>query len=217
MQRRYFDAVTGQAVYFGFVEEGAEAGIATLRIRVVNRKITECEAIVGRKIDGTFNAAGLLAQPPPEENKTGATRDQLLKAAASYFEGLANSDGSPVIHHQGCYRIENGLLLTGRPIRDAKPDANGETPKTDCATLNIFKATINGVSHRRYPIIDEQAGMVLGLGILERPPGAKRPDGSVYPRNLLSEYFLIDGNRIRGIYAAMHYMTPDVADAPGWR
>ena len=49
------------------------------------------------------------------------------------------------------------------------------------------------------------------------PPGAKRPDGTIYARNLLSEYFLIDGDKIRGIYAAMHYMTPDIADAPGWQ
>lgn len=217
VQRRYLDAVNGQAAYFGLIEEGAEVGIATLRIRVVNMKITEGETIVARKIDGTFSVDGLLAHPPPEENKTPVSREALLKAAGSYFEGLATSDGSGVLHHKGCYRIENGVLLTGRPVRDAKPDANGEIPATECATLNFFKATINGVSHRRFPVIDEQAGVVLGMGILERPPGAKRPDGSIYPRNLLSEYFLIDDNRIRGIYAAMHYMTPDVAGAPGWQ
>ena len=217
IQRRYLDPVTGQAVYFGLIEEGAEVGIATLRIRVVNHKITEGETVIGRKIDGTFSADGLLSHPPPEENKTAVSRDALLKAAGSYFEGLANNDGSAVLHHKGCYRIENGVLLTGRPVRDAKPDANGEFPATECATLNFFKATINGVSHRRFPVIDEQAGVVLGMGILERPPGAKRPDGSLYPRNLLSEYFLIDDNRIRGIYAAMHYMTPDVPGAPGWK
>ena len=188
VQRRYLDPVTGQAAYFGFVEEGDGLSIATLRIRVVDKKVVEGETIVGRKIDGTFNADGLLAQPPSETPAAKASRETLQKAAASYFEGLANSDGSVVLHHNGCYRIENGLLLTGRPIRDAKPDANGE-----------------------------MAGVVLGMGILERPPGAKRPDGSIYPRNLLSEYFLIDGNQIRGIYAAMHYMTPDVADAPGWK
>ena len=122
-----------------------------------------------------------------------------------------------VLHHSGCYRIENGLLLTGRPIRDAKPDANGEIPKADCATPGMFKSTINGVSHRRFAVIDEEVGVVLGMGILERPPGAKRQDGSIYPRNLLSECVLNDGDQIRGIYAAMHYMTPDVADAPGWK
>jgi hypothetical protein len=217
VQRRYFDPASGQAAYFGFVEEGAETGIATVRIRVVEGKITEGETIVGRKIDGTFSPEGLLAQPPPEKALgVQGSREVLLKAAATYFEGLANSDGSSVVHQKGCYRIENGLALTGRPIRDAKPDSTGEVPKTDCATLGGFKATISGVSHRRFPLIDQQAGVVLGMGILERPPGAKRPDGSIYPRNLLTEYFVMEDGQIRGIYAAMHYMTPDLPDAPGW-
>jgi len=41
MQRRYLDAVSGQAAYYGIVHEGAEAAIVTVRIRVENRKLTE--------------------------------------------------------------------------------------------------------------------------------------------------------------------------------
>src|SRR5215475_3774291 len=40
VQRRYMDAVSGQAAYFGIVEEGSASAIVTARVRVENRKIT---------------------------------------------------------------------------------------------------------------------------------------------------------------------------------
>src|SRR6185503_9378115 len=66
VQRRYVDAVSGQAVYFGIIEEGQDSGIATLRIKVVNRQVTEGELVIGRRANGIFSAEGLAAAPPPE-------------------------------------------------------------------------------------------------------------------------------------------------------
>src|SRR4051812_14875062 len=43
VQRRYLDAVSGQAGYYGIVEEGGGSAIVTVRVRVQNRKITEAE------------------------------------------------------------------------------------------------------------------------------------------------------------------------------
>ena len=39
-QRRYFDAVTGQAAYYGTVEEGSNTAIVTIRVRVDARDMT---------------------------------------------------------------------------------------------------------------------------------------------------------------------------------
>lgn len=215
IQRRYFDPVNGQAAYFGVIEEGDASGIATLRIRVVGKNITEGELVIGRKIDGTFDVNGLIAKPPPSKGAP-ASREELVAAAQSYFDGLDHHDGSGVIAHKGCYRVENGVLLTGRPIPGQAAGADGQVPLSDCATLEMFKATISGVVHRRFPVVDEEAGVVLGMGIFNRPPGAKRPDGTPFPRNLLTEFFVLEDHRIRAIYAAMHYMTPDNPNAPGW-
>jgi len=33
---------------------------------------------------------------------------------------------------------------------------------------------------------------------------------------LLTELFVVQNGRIRGIYAAMHYLSPENPDAPGW-
>ena len=38
VQRRYFDAVSGQAGYFGLIEESGNPAIVTLRLKVENRK-----------------------------------------------------------------------------------------------------------------------------------------------------------------------------------
>src|SRR4026207_563047 len=43
VQRRFFDATTGQAAYDGTVEEGSSTAIVTLRVRVENKQLTEAE------------------------------------------------------------------------------------------------------------------------------------------------------------------------------
>jgi hypothetical protein len=229
IQRRYLDAVSGQAVYFGDIEEGSSTGIATLRIRVVNRKITEGELVMGRPGEGILSIDGLTAHPPPIgapaakiAKNARSTREGMAAAANSYFDGLQSHDGTHVLAHKGCVRIENGVTTGGKPV-DAPgaptPAAvKGAPPvSADCAaSMEGFKATIAAIDHRRFPVIDEQAGVVLGMVIFNRPPGAKRSDGTPFPRNLLTEIFAVENNRIRGIYAAMHYMVPDLPDAPGW-
>src|SRR5205823_2372436 len=76
IQRRFLDAVTGQAGYFGIIEESGKAAIVTLRLRIEDRKISEAEWIVGRRGDlgsnGTVPAGAiggvdwdnLIAHPP---------------------------------------------------------------------------------------------------------------------------------------------------------
>src|SRR5262245_17970065 len=43
MQRRYFDPTTGQAAFFGLVEENGTPAVFTVRVKVENAKITEAE------------------------------------------------------------------------------------------------------------------------------------------------------------------------------
>ena len=56
VQRRYLDAVSGQAGYFGIIEEGGGPAIATLRLKVESRKITEAERVIARRGDSGLNA-----------------------------------------------------------------------------------------------------------------------------------------------------------------
>ena len=212
VQRRYLDPVTGQAAYFGLIEEGAETGIATLRIKVADGRIAEGELVIGRAANGIFNADGLIAAPPRERSgpRERTPREQMIKSANSYFDGLQSKDGSVIAAMPGCVRIENGVTMTG-----VGRGRGGAVDRGDCANMTSM-AQIADVVHRRFPVVDEEAGVVVGMGVFDRPPGAKRADGTLWPRNLLTEVFTIDNGRITAIHAAMHYMTPDVPTAPGW-
>jgi hypothetical protein len=216
IQRTYLDPVNEQAGYFGTIEDAAGPAIVSLRVKVEDRKITEAEWVLSRKGDpglgpqggGQANAAYndteyLIAHPPAERVIPKAerlSRADLIAITNSYFDGLSAHDGTLIIAHPGCVRIENGTLTTQRPIQ-----AGGAT---DC-TSNGAMANIFAVTARRYPIVDEEAGVVLGLGLFERKPGV------AMRRNLLSEWFFIEQGKIRSIYAAMYYPEQE-AMAPNW-
>ena len=216
LQLRYFDAESGQAGYFGTLEEMTGLAIVTLRLKVEDRKITEAEWVLSRKGDpglgplggGQANAAYndvdyLLAHAPGERvaPKAGrVSRADLIAIANSYFDGLSAHDGKLIIAYPGCVRIENGALTTQRSL-----PAGGES---DCTSEGAM-ANIFAVTARRYPIVDEEAGVVLGLGLFERKPGV------AMRRNLLAEWFYIEQGKIRSIYAAMYYPDQE-AMVPNW-
>ncbi len=216
LQRLYFDADSGQAGFFGIIDESNGSVIATLRLKVEERKITEAEWVLSRKgdpgmgtqggveADAAFHNSDFLLEHPPAERIVAKgkrlSRSDLIAIANSYFDGLSAHDGTLMIAHPGCVRIENGVLTTQRPS-----PAGGST---DCTSSGAM-ANIFAVTARRYPIVDEEAGVVLGLVIFERKPGLPMR------RNLLSEWFYIEQGKIRSIYASMFYLEQELL-APNW-
>src|SRR5580658_6824073 len=110
-QRRYLDPVSGQAGYFGTVDESGEPAIVTVRVRVENRKITEAEWFLAHKGDPGLNgpqAAGqpagnffgpdnLITNAPPDKplpKEARISRDALIAITNSYFDGIVSHDGS---------------------------------------------------------------------------------------------------------------------------
>jgi hypothetical protein len=228
IQRRYLDPVSGQAAFFGVVQEGNGSAIVTVRIKVDDRKITEAEWYLARNGDPGLNgpaAAGqpagnffdpdnLAANPPPERivpKAQRASREALMAITNSYFDGITTHDGSIIMAHPGCTRVENGNTVTGRsggPGAAKGGAAKGGGAPSDC-TSNLATINIQNVAARRYPVIDEEAQVVLALAIFIRRPGTPTR------RNVFSEWFVIDENKIRSIYSAMYYPSPE-APAPNW-
>jgi hypothetical protein len=57
----------------------------------------------------------------------------------------------------------------------------------------------------------------MGTAIFNRPPGgAKRADGTFWPRLLLTEFFPVEQGRFTAVYAAMFYLPPEAVDS-GWQ
>jgi len=218
IQRRYADPVNGSAGYFGTLEEGGNTVIATLRLKIMDRKIAEAEWIIARQDNGgpapgrggLMSPEGLASSPPPVEpisKSARSSREAMIAAANSYFDGLQAHNGSLVLAHPGCVRIENGVTVTGRGGGRGGASVPGAV-SGDC-TSNFEAMSMIAVTARRYPVVDEEAGFVLGMVVFIRPPA------SPLRRNLLSEWFRIEDNKIRGIYAAMYYADP-TTPLPNW-
>jgi hypothetical protein len=220
VQHRYMDPASGQAGYFGTVEESGDQAIVTVRVKVLNRKIAEAEWFIAHKGDPGLNGPQIPGQPagnffdpenlavnaPPDKplaKDARASRETLIAVTNSYFDGITTHDGSIIMAHPGCTRVENGNTVTGRPGRG---DPTG--PPSDC-TSNLATINVQNVAARRYPVVDEEAGVVLALGVFLRKPGTPTR------RNAFSEWFAIENNKIRSIYSAMFYPSPE-APVPNW-
>jgi len=119
------------------------------------------------------------------------TNDETLFAARSNWLRLENGFGTG--------RAPGGALI-GKP--GVYPGKKPEDPA-------ISMPALSNVAARRYPIVDEEAGVVLALVVFQRPPGFPMA------RNLLSEWFTLENGKITGIYAVMHFLAP-TTPAPNW-
>jgi hypothetical protein len=233
VQRRYLDPVSGQAAYYGTVEEGGATAIVTVRVRVENKQLTEAEWYLARADDpglngprqpgrppaNLHNPAYLAQNPPPDRvvpRNARSDRAALIRIVDSYFDAITSHDGSVALTHPGCGRVENGSptpagrFLPPLPRAGAAPAAppSAAAANNDCVSgLKNFSAQL--VAARRFPIVDEEAQAVLAMAVFIRRPG------SPTPRNAFSEWFFIDGGKIRTIYTAMFYPTPELS-VPNW-
>ena len=211
VQRRYVDPVSGQAAYYGIIEETqGKLAIVTARLRIDNREITEAEWFIARDGDpglpganppNVWNPVSLTATPPPERvlpaNKR-LPRDTMIAIVDSYFDGITSHDGTVVRAHPGCNRYENGTKVTGN--RGGKDD--------DCVS-GLGGFDLANVGGRRVSLVDDEQGVVLGMAVFIRKPG------SIRPRNAFSEWFWIEDGKIRNIWTAMYYPGPE-RPVPNW-
>lgn len=228
LRRHFIDPVTGAAGFYGTLLEGDNGMIVTVRLQTEDRLVTEAEWYIARTIDPTAPApgpglphmvsvAGAEATPPPAvplARDHRVPRRVMIAAANAYFDSLQTADESLMPAVPLWTRLENGFG-TGRGPGGAQFTGPGiyagKAPQEP--TLGPIGPDgcpmICNVAARRYPMVDEEAGVVLGLVVFERPAG------SAMARNLLSEWFTFDEGKITGIYAAMYFLgafTP----APNW-
>ena len=233
VQRRYLDPVSGQAAYYGTVEESGGTAIVTVRVRVEGRRLTEAEWYLARVDDPGLNGPRqpgrppanlhnpdyLSKNPPPDRvvpvNQR-SDRATLVRIVNSYFDAITSHDNSVAMTHPGCGRVENGSPApAGRflpPNAPANPPAGQAAPpanaNNDCVS-GLANFNLSMVVARRIPVVDEEAQVALGYAVFIRRPG------SPTPRNVFSEWFVIDEAKIRTIYTAMFYPSPELA-VPNW-
>jgi hypothetical protein len=207
--------VQGQTGFFGLINEQDVPAIVSLRLKIVDRKVTEAETIIGRKGVSLYEPQNIIDHGPtdtPIPAASRSSRDEMIKAADSYFNGAQSQNPAIVLQKPGCDRYENGVKMTHRQ----GPGSGGVSMSGDCAATIANAKQIAAVVNRRYPVVDEDAGVVMGTAVFNRPPGAKRTDGTLWPRLLLTEFFPVEQGKFTAIYAAMFYLPAEAADS-GWK
>lgn len=230
---RYFAEVpAGQVVWFGTAREAERPVLVSLRLKVTGRRIAEAEMLVYRNPEHVGKLEARAKVPAFDEALPAGERPSraaLIKAADSYFNGLTR--GAPVAFTDDCNRVENGIQTTNNPEH--------KSPSFPDPAFNPFNMTcdqnmktglwryIQRIEPRRYVLVDEERGNVVGMFMFVHPGTIKEVDSPTHgkvamPTNarspshvLVTEAFNIRDNKIRSIEAVeigLPYGQPD-----GWQ
>ena len=177
----FTDVHSGQVGFRGIVEENGHKQVVMTRIKVENRKISEIEAIVCRTGAALHNPDGLIDHPlytealAPEDRPS---RDELISIANSYFEGLEQNRGDITPFDPECTRMENGTITANNPGSDFM---NSQMTCGEQFNIHGFAAVISKIRERRFPIVDEERGLVYTIIFFDHAglPEVVLPDGSI--------------------------------------
>jgi hypothetical protein len=181
-KKLYFsDVRSGQVGFRGIVEENGHKQIVMTRIKVENRKISEIEAIVCRTGAALHNPDGLIDHPlytealAPDDRPS---RNELISIANSYFEGLEQNRGDITPFDPECTRMENGTITANNPGSDFM---NSQMTCGEQFNIHGFAAVITKIRERRFPIVDEERGLVYAIVFFDHAglPEVVLPDGSI--------------------------------------
>jgi len=207
------DPESEQVASDAVITDGGKKAILFVRLKVEGKKITEVETIVVRPGEGQRSDPEGLSQttptlydetiPPAQQD----SREQLISAADAYFAAIETGGtdqykAPPVA--DDATRVENGV--------SPKNMGRGNAPRLSLP--DQLKRGFGGaklyVSDRRYPVVDQEHGITLAIGVMHVHPPPGRSDGppghaTDKPSRVqvLVEFFKVAGGQIRQIQATM--------------
>ena len=172
----FADPVVEQIGCMVTMHEGDHIVIMGMRLRVELGRITEIETTYYRQGGGgPSNTAGLdTSQPEPLWFDTvpagqRVSRQQLITTANMYFAGLENNDGKGVYpFSDDCDRIENGIHTTNNPTLSPNAPFNAFALGCIAQFKRGYYAVVTRIHHRRFPIVDEERGIVWAYVIFDQ-------------------------------------------------
>jgi hypothetical protein len=202
----FIDVREGQVATHVIVEENKVPIMFALRMKIVDRKITEIETMVTRnRTEGALFSIESLQTPRPAMNvvpdaKQKMSRAELIRIAEYYPLGLkvgGNFDAVQAPFAPGAYRIENGSVMAGPGAR-----AGGENIRTGRVIPHP------DVTYR-VAVVDEELGIVL----MRLDFGDTNSYG---PGNALTcfEAFKVYGGQIHAVEAFIRIMPANTPS--GW-
>jgi hypothetical protein len=221
------DLKTDQVAWVGSVKEHDKPVILSLRLKVVNQRITEAETIVIRDVDEKNLENFRITAPAfseildPSER---TPREKMLQIPELYFDALKILNDRNVPFDDECYRLENGMLTAGTFPGAPPPSPNMPgSPKCRNGEIPPILKTIYNVTPRRTPVVDEEKGITWGiycfnhrgLASVEMPDGSIQPTYFQSPNSMpVSEIFRSKNGTIRGIWGLGSAMPYGIGD--GW-
>jgi hypothetical protein len=185
---QYFtDTARGEVEFWGVADENGADVILGVRLRVEGTLITEIETAAVRGAGGSFFEPDVIVEAypafhtalAPEERVSRAT---LIALANHYFDAIERSDGSRLPVADQCHRWVNGVLDSLMDIR-ALDDAEAHRALGVAEQMSAgHYAYIEALRARRFPIVDEERGIVVCHLLFDHPGDLPRADGAlVFP------------------------------------
>jgi hypothetical protein len=224
--RQYFaDPARGEVVFDGALEESGLPTLLMLRLRIVNRKISEIETIVkylSISLDGAV--ATLQASQPVIDSilpmSERSSRQTLEAIANTYLDGLQDHPPKPFPVTGDCSRTEDGRT-TSRTASNAPPGW-----PTGCDLNTPIFDYMTSVHDRRFFVTDVKRGQAFVIAIIDCPGTLKymtidgkttlRGPGQRRPRDVLvGVVFKIIGGKLARLQA-FHRTDLPIGIRSGW-
>ncbi len=194
---------------------------AVLRLKVVNRQITEIE-LLNPEIRDAEVAKGMTSQSKwwdaPIPVSARRTRAEMIAAADTYFQGALKADGKIVKITPDAFRFENGAQATS--VKMEGPGAGPRSPLNipDQFSTHVFDY-IKNVTFRRW-YVDEEHGIAHAFAMFDQPGWDANPAATpplrCQPRrvSMLGETFKLENGLITHVQATGKFLP--YGSTPGW-
>ncbi|HEX4113618.1 MAG TPA: hypothetical protein VH020_13880 [Stellaceae bacterium] len=224
------DTAAARAGWFGTIEENGNPIVLALRIAEADGAVSEIETVVCRGHERIFDPDGMRTTrlafdsvAPPSQR---ASRQMLVAAADAYFDGIEQSDGDIIPAAENCARVENGVQTTLNAEIGGRPGFPLWGMPVAAQISTGYYAYIEAIRDRRYPVIDEEHGLIMGVvafdhpatmksvhvkgrGAIELPAFTQKPSTA-----LIAELFQVRAGKITGIEAVLDFFPYGMK--PGW-
>lgn len=226
------DVPAGEVAFMGTIREQGRKpgedipGVLALRLKVVNRQITESETLVVRNERAAQNLEKLgkpnpvfLEDVPPAERMS---RADLIKTANLYFTGMQQNDGKGVYPFtDDCNRIENGSQTTNAPTPAGQVRPDPKTATNYSGQWGCKEQFESGLLHfvwrirdRRFVAVDQERGLVFAFGFFDHALGKNRTFQTPSGRTVtggpsqpwtweIAELFKVEKGKLRQIEAVL--------------
>ncbi|HEY2591371.1 MAG TPA: hypothetical protein VGI35_07245 [Steroidobacteraceae bacterium] len=223
------DPDSGQVGLYAAIDENGTGALLVARLRLRAGRVSELETLIVRasdmgtflKTDATEARPGFKEVVPPAKRES---RQELIRAANLYFEGLEQRTGDIVPFSDQCMRFENGTQTAGAPLPGIPPrppiklpDGRTFSMPTGCkAGFNTkMFSYISRIDHRRYPVVDRSRGVVMSFVTFQHEGNVKSAEvpgvgevpmfaSALHPfAVVIAETFEIKNGKIREIEADM--------------